>query len=443
VGHTQTSPGSHRSVDAPVERTGQTVVSLWQRVAARRGSSPFRLRSLMGVTVVLAVVFALVGAYGVNRRRSEIDAARHSAAQLLTLQNIRVAVVQADSLASQAYLIGGDETLAERTAYLDQIAAASTQLVIVSLQLSLGGAQTTALSAISSSLATYVGLVETARANNRQGFPVGAAYQRDANRIIIRDIVPQLRIVEQSQRDAVNSELASAHRAGAWLPLIGWLLVALVVAGGVWMALRFRRLLNVPLAIAALALLVLLLAGGAAQSSSMGDADAAVRGALTNADLVAQARAAGFDARSQEALTLINRGNGAANEANWKLSSSIVDAALTSACDHDGSSCALSAAYAAYSRGHVQVRSLDDGGNWDGAVAASLGTQDTATVSGPFDKFATSSQTVLQDSATAARRALADSTSSLETVRITAFLVGLLAAVLTLAGYGQRLREYR
>ena len=30
-------------------------------------------------------------------------------------------------------------------------------------------------------LARYTGLIEQARANNRQGFPVGAAYQRQAN----------------------------------------------------------------------------------------------------------------------------------------------------------------------------------------------------------------------------------------------------------------------
>ena len=58
------------------------------------------------------------------------------------------------------------------------------------------------LSEASRLLGSYVGLVEQARANNRQGFPVGATYQRQANGIVSNadadtpDIVSSLRAVE-------------------------------------------------------------------------------------------------------------------------------------------------------------------------------------------------------------------------------------------------------
>ena len=159
-------------------------------------------------------------------------------------------------------------------------------------------------------------MIEQARANNRQGFPVGAAYQREAN-VVAGDVVEQLHAVEQGQRDTVNEELAAAHRAGAWLALSGWMLVAVIALVGLWLAVRFRRVINVPLALGLVAVLVALIAATAAQGRAISHADAAVAGSLTTADLVAQARAAAYDAVSQEALTLINRGNGAADEAAW------------------------------------------------------------------------------------------------------------------------------
>src|SRR5262249_34434799 len=149
--------------------------------------------------------------------------------------------------------------------------------------------------------------------------------------------------------------------------LFGWLLLGVLVLGVVWLAMRFRRWVNVPVGLAALAVLVLLVAGGTAQSSAVNDADAAVDGPLLQADITAQARAAGFDARSQEALTLINRGSGQANEAKWKASAAIVgDIVARCGCDADQS-------FVAYESGHEELRALDDGGDWDTAVATSLG----------------------------------------------------------------------
>ncbi|MEO5724357.1 MAG: hypothetical protein ABIQ39_16220, partial [Ilumatobacteraceae bacterium] len=320
---------------------------VWRWIADRR-SSPLRLRTAVGLTALAAVLFGLLGAYGVNRRISAVDVVRHSADQLLSLQNIRVAVVQADSLASQSYLVGGQEDPAKRAAYLKQIGDASAEIVRVSLQLDLGPAQTDALASAGTYLNTYTGLVEQARANNRQGFPVGAAYQRQANDIVTAHIVPLLRTVEQGQRAEVDGSLVKAHRAGAWLIVGGLIMLIVVVAGAVWLARRFRRIFNVPLVLAAMVVLAVVVIGGAVQVRAIDRADRAVAGPLTSADLVAQARAAGFDAASQEALALINRGNGGANEASWKQSSAIVAEALKLACNHDPDGCALSKLYAVY-----------------------------------------------------------------------------------------------
>ncbi len=390
MAHTQSRAGGASSGRAVAERLGQQLLARLRASYSTRGGTPSRLRVAMVVTVIATLAFGVAANYGINRRAASIADAGSAATQLLALQDIRVAVVEADSVASRSFLVGGQERADQRQQYLDDIARASSMIVQAGLHLDIGGDQADALAAASTALTDYTGLVEQARANNRQGFPVGTAYQRQANAVVTDRIVPALRVVEQGQRDAVDAGIAAAHRAGAWLLAAGIATIVLVLAGAVWLALRFRRLVNVPMAIAAVVLLAVVIGGGAAQTRAMNRADDAVSTSLANADVLSQARAAAFDARSQEALTLINRGNGQANETNWQRSSVIVRSALDHRRSSPGGSvvcrtsenCDLSDAYDRYMAAHKRLRDLDDGGNWDAAVTASLGADAPAAAPG-------------------------------------------------------------
>ena len=399
----------------------------------------------------MGVVFAVAGAYGVNHRANAIDDVRTASGQLLALQDIRVRIVHADAIASSSYLRSGLEDPAQRVAYLDEIAKAGDGLVAVSA--SANADDLVQLSEASRLLGSYVGLVEQARANNRQGFPVGATYQRQANAIVSNtdpdtpDIVSSLQAVEASQRDQINDSLATAHRAGLWMQLTGWLLLVALVLASWWMARRFRRILNIPIAAAAVVLFLLLVIGGSIQAGSVSDTDDAVGTQLASADNAGQARAAGFEARSQEALTLINRGNGAANEANWQVQNDIVRQVFKKELGSDESlSNQAINSYSTYADGHVEIRTLDNGGNWDDAVAVSLGQQPTPNgidVPGRFDEFDQNSGQIVIDEGAAASSFLADAVSPLRSLRNVVFVAGLVVAVLAALGCGQRLREYR
>ena len=414
-------------------------------------STPARLSIVRGVLIVLAIVFAVLGAYGVNHRANAIDDVRRAAGQLLALQDIRVRVVHADAIASSSYLRSGLEDPAQRTAYLDEIGKAGDGLVAVSAQAN--AADLVQLSEASRLLGSYVGLVEQARANNRQGFPVGATYQRQANAIVSNndpdtpDIVSSLRSVEASQRNQINDSLATAHRAGVWMQLTGWFLLLALVLVSWWMSRKFRRIVNVPIAVGAVLLLLLLLIGGATQSSSAGDADDAVGTQLASADDAGQARAAGFEARSQEALALINRGNGAANEANWQVQNDIVTQVFSRQLGSDEFlSNRAGDAYKQYADGHVEIRALDNGGNWDEAVAVSLGQQQTPNgidVPSVFDTFDDNVGKIIVAEGANASSLLSDAVSPLRSLRNIVFVAGLIVAVLAALGCGQRMKEYR
>src|SRR5687768_9626588 len=95
------------------------------RRSLRHLSSPAKLRVAMVVTVVLGILLSLGGWFSVQRRSTAIDEAAASAQQLIRVQDVRVLVVEADSLAARAYLQGGQEDPAERLEYDESATGAS------------------------------------------------------------------------------------------------------------------------------------------------------------------------------------------------------------------------------------------------------------------------------------------------------------------------------
>ena len=138
----------------------------------------------------------------------------------------------------------------------------------------------------------------------------------------------------------------------------------------VWLARRTRRYVNLPLAAAALVVLVTLVVGTVGLLAVKEGVDTTRDGVYAATLSTAQARIAGFDAKSNESLTLIARGSGGAFEKAWQASAAAVRSELTELAAEPG---VLRPEPPAVVRRtptvHQQIRALDDAGNWDGAVA--------------------------------------------------------------------------
>ena len=92
---------------------------------------------------------------------------------------------------------------------------------------------------------------------------------------------------------------------------------------------------------------------------------------------------------------------------------------------------------------HTEIRALDDGGEWDKAVALATGTgQDSAnTVFNAFD--ARLAETLDESSRDAADGLSGSAARSWSSRRSLALLGGLAVALLARTGVAVRLREYR
>src|SRR3954447_24820543 len=270
--------------------------------------SPGRLRMISAMAVIATVLAAVLGGAALRERSAALAEGAATAEHLLLVQDIQTNVTEADAVASNSFLRAGLELPAQRARYSAAIATATRELAIAA-RASSEDAQ--ALGAVNAALATYLGRVESARANNRQGLPVGASYLATASALLTSEVVPPLEARAAADAATMDAAYARAGNARWWLAL-----AALVGLGGlVWAQLYLvqhsRRIVNVPLAASTVGLLVALVLASAAMALAQSKADGVRHGALWEATDLSRSRVAAFGAKSVESLALIKRGSGA------------------------------------------------------------------------------------------------------------------------------------
>ena len=281
----------------------------------------------------------------------------------------------------------------------------------------------------------YAASIEQARANNRQGLPIGAQYLRAASTQLRTEALPILDTLV-----ATNAERASARmdmRLGYVFVVIAVLGLAAMIAGQVWLARRFKRTINLGMLAASIALLAALVGGTIGVLQLSAAVGAIETGSFAAVNAAADARIDAYNAKSNESLTLIARGSGGAFETAWKASADSVVANL----DRLGPA-APAAEWTRYMEVHNKIRALDDGGQWDAAVALATGSgpESANTAFNAFDaKLAGTLDQVSQE----ASAGLSRPQPLLVVGAILALLLGLAAALLGRRGVAARLREYR
>jgi hypothetical protein len=219
------------------------------------------------------------------------------------------------------------------------------------------------------------------------------------------------------------------------LALIG---LAGVIVAQIWLAHRFKRTINVGMLACAVALLIVVIGSLIVVLQLRGALKEISTGSLAAVNAAADARIDANDAKSNESLTLIARGSGQAFEAAWKTSSGAVTNSLARLTDKPE----LASQWQAYTDVHRQIRELDDGGQWDKAVARATGSGRTSsnTAFGTFDSsLAGYLDGVSQD----ASSSLAAEQPIVIVAAILVLLAGLGAALLGRWGVAERLKEYR
>jgi hypothetical protein len=397
------------------------------------------MRGLAALGVAVALVFGLAAGQAFRSADGAVQRAAANTDQLVRIQAIQTNLVQADADATNAFLVGGLEPAAQRADYTRAIGSA-TQLIAEAAQHQ--PADGPALGALNQAVVAYASKIERARTNNRQALPVGAQYLKDASANLRSQALPILTNLVDANTQRVAVEFDNAGRAALWLVIAGLLALSVLALELVWLARRTRRYVNLPLAGAAVVVLVTLVVGALGLAAVASTVDTVRTGVYAATLSTAKARIAGFDAKSNESLTLIARGSGLAFEKKWQASDAKVNAELAHLANNPASSARDPLPRPPYEAVHRQIRALDDKGNWEGAVSLATGTG-AGTGNGSFARFDTSSAGQLSSLSAETASRLDGARGWLGLGGALGVLAGVLAAVCAWWGFALRLEEYR
>jgi hypothetical protein len=412
-----------------------------RRVAGLRRTSPGRLQLIVAALVALGLLTGLIAGLAAHSAGSGTDDLGSRAQPLLIqAETVYSALADADTTAAQAFLAGGLEPVALTQRYEGDLDRATTALTAAARLTPDGSVAARAVATLSSGVAQYAALVATARADNRQGLPVGSSYLSAASQLNRDTLLKQADGVFQIAQSEVADGYGNA-RSIWWVSLLTILVVALLVA--LVLAQRYlsratHRTFNVPL-LAATGLTVLLALGAAGVliSQNVHLHRAATQGSNPAAEL-ADGRILALRERGDEALTLAAHGSGGAYETDFAAAQKQLTAP-GGPLHSDYLANEAVTAHQRYLDQHKQVRQLDDGGDYDGAVKLAIG----ATTTTAFDTVTADIGRALDERKAAFTAEIDRAGNGLGLLTVLGPLVALAVCALALIGIRARLEEYR
>jgi hypothetical protein len=441
VTQTQSAPPATWSPPAPPASTTQPDARTPSRrnaVAQWFQGTPGRMRAFLILAAAMSVVFGLAAAQGFRQSGGALERAEANAQQLVRIQAIHTNLVSANADATNAFLVGGLEPADQRQHFVDSMASAAR---LISEAATAQPADQKVLGELNTTLITYDGLIEQARANNRQGLPIGSQYLRNANAVLQNDSLPLVKALVDANEKRVDTEFGGVNDGTIWVVASGLLTLLILVITLRWLARRTHRYVNLPIAAGAVVVLLTTIVGGVALSSASGSASSTKSDAYAKTLALSRARIAAYDARSNESLTLIARGSGDAFDKAYNTAAATVDEELKKS---SGTVDGLSDRWNAYKAIHSKIRDADaNKGNWDGAVAMAVGTDKTSNAVDAFKAFDTSSTEQLKTTSDTVSNELSGTRGGLPPIGWLGLPLGIVAALLVAWGISQRLEEYR
>lgn len=412
------------------------------------------LRRRRAALIVLALLFGVAGAFTVQQRGSGThDAVAHSGPLTVQAEKLYHSLSDADATAATAFLSVGTEPPELRAKYIGDLAAASAALTTATSEAAGDKQSALALATIAQQLPLYTGEIESARANNLQGLPIGPRYLNQASQLMQGTIL-------QAANDLATAEAANLAAAGKKSTSIPYLEIAAGLA--VLLALlavqraesgRTHRTVNPALLAATAAVLVSVLWMAGAFALETGQVHQAEKNGSAQVAVLAAARIESLRARSDEMLTLVARGSAPADETKFAqtdepATASSLASATSRATDVQGRALAQKAVTdeAAWKTAHADLHALDNANDYVGALRSALGAtakSGGASANTDFQLL----QTDLDAAITGARaRFHSHSTSADDALFGAAAGMALLALAVAAAvsvGLGRRIAEYR
>lgn len=413
-------------------------------------TSPGKLMIIMMVLIISCVAVGLYASDTLDQRTSTLEEMIEVTEPLAEASQVLYSSLSiADAAANTAFISGGLEPAALRDSYNNAVATAANAMIESVSGTAMDNAQVRQdLTTLSTQLPVYTGLIESARINNRLGNPVGSAYLGEASNMMQETILPAAERLYTERFEAIGDARTNFTSPpwGVYFALA--LVLAAVIATHLYIARRSRRRFNVGLLVAIGCLvigLVWLLVGGLLSVKATSDAEelgAAPLGELTSARILTQ------QARSDETLSLVRRGDQQDFEASWTEATNQIDVVLGDYLDDESKDVAEDsvtdalAAMALWRDAHAAMLERTNAGDFNGATAIAVGDNPdgSAAAYSALDD-------ALVDGITRTRETFRDDINTARVVigyaGLGILLLGIAAALASAIGIAPRIREYR
>ncbi|MBD0747366.1 hypothetical protein [Streptomyces sp. CBMA152] len=425
-----------------------------ERLRAAATTEPGRLWIVGTVVALLVVAFGAVTAWEVTDRAAAADdVVSRSQPLSADAASIYRSLADADTAAASGFLAGAQEPHDVRLRYEADIATASRLLVKAAANTTGSSGSAQSIAQLNEQLPVYNGLIEQARANNRQGFPVGGAYLRFANDKMTNDLLPAAHALYAAETGRLYDDYDQAE---TW-PYAA-LAVGVVALGGLFWAqrrnyLRTNRVFNQGLVAASAASVVVLLWLVAAHAVASSDLSTSRSHGQESLKVLNDARINSLQARANENLTLVARGAvltaGGKDkyDADYKAEMKNLVAQLGSAgklADDSSGRTPVSDAQSSvteWQQRHATARRTDDSGDYDGALKQVIG--ETGSTGQSFDRVDAALEKAIGHEQSEFTRAASDGKGALTGLPLGAAVLAVLGAAAAGVGVSRRLAEYR
>ncbi len=415
-------------------------------------SSPARLIFIGAITIVLCLAAGVVTAAAVSDRQHTLNTVLDETEPFASsAQRLYSSLSIADASAATAFISGGLEPQSVRNSYTQAVGQAAAELAggAAMIDRRVSGdpdARSRQLSTgIATQLPVYAGLVETARANNRSGHPVGAAYLGEASTLMQTKMLPMAEELHALQ----SATVVATQRQYVAPPWLAGGLVALAVAGllvaQVLLFRRWRRILNPGLIFASAAMVALFVWLALAGSISA----AATRHALDHGSLplerLTESRILAQQARSDETLKLVRRDTTGEYDAAFDSNIQRLSDMLHDYGQGNQGSARVNdalAARAAWLAAHARMNETLATGDYEGASIVAIGPGD-ADSSAQFTKLDNAIERGITDTRNDLRSNVSRAASVLDALSPGAIALSIVASLWIALGLWTRLREYR
>ncbi|MEV4971734.1 hypothetical protein [Streptomyces scopuliridis] len=435
-----------------------------ERLRAAATTEPGRLRIIGAALALLVVAFGAVTAWEASDRFTAADDVVNRSQPLsVDAADIYRSLADADTAAASGFLAGAPEPADVQKTYRTDITTASGLLITAATHTDGASESGRQIATLNEGLPRYTGLIEQARAYNRQGLPLGGAYLRYANQLMTNELLPAAEKLYAAETDRLATDNDDAR---LW-PFVSTALGALAFGGLFWAQrrnyLRTNRVFNHGLLAATAASTVLLLWLAAAQTVARSDLDNAQTHGQASLKVLNDARINSLKARANENLTLVARGavlnedNKDKYETDYNTGMDKLSVALGRAkelADNSDGRTPVNDAIASVSewRGrHALASKADKTGDYKTALAKVIGTKDPAgesfrqedSTGESFRQVDSSLKLAIELEQKEFDTYASDGLGALNGLAIGAGALALVAALGAILGIGRRLSEYR